>query len=560
METGTTKEDGSYAKCAREQIFPWAIAAVALICVTLGLGFYYRDDIDNVGRADGHHQTDRAGGRPISIVGRPVALSVPWHSREPMARVDATAGATPKRTSFNQAIMRVSPSVVGINTSGANGRGASGIIVHRQGYILTNHHVVDGAKDIVVTLTLDQIIKAYPAHLVDTRPGLDLAILKLKGTGKTVFIPAPLGNSDTLLIGDDVVVIGSPFGLSGSASAGIISNTKRTLTAGKTVYRDLIQTDAAINPGSSGGALVNANAEVIGVNMAIYSPVEGFTGVGFAIPINRARKEFSHLMETAIPLGPQNNALQRVRLAAQKPTAYPQSFKLIARRNKPKTKCWLGIAANTVDDVVIREFKLPFRTGVLVNRVFPNSPASKADIVRGDVIYRVNFRRIKDDQMLWKFLDGKKKGSKVGIIYFRNGKFKKGVVRLEAEPPNARALLADTPQGPGAGGEGIEEISWMGVDIQPLVAGEALAEFGISPDQPGVFVGEVEGLAAIDAGLASGDVIKRINGRRVDNMLMFRRVIMKVDISKGVLLDVLRDRRPFFITIRPTRQDMGAWQ
>ena len=555
-----TKETPSQ-ECAVRKLVPWAIAVAVMICGTLAAAFYYSDDLKAAhARRTQRQGTGNNGGQFASIMGKTVAFTPPWRSAPPP---DAVTGATPKRASFNRAIMLISPSVVGINTSGAQGQSASGVIVHRRGFILTNHHVVDGAKDIVVTLTEDQLIKSYSAIVVDNRPDLDLAIIQLKSMGKKWpdLSPAPVGDSDNVLIGTDVVAIGSPFGLSGSASAGIVSNPHRTLNAGKKVFKDLIQTDASINPGSSGGALVNPAGEVIGINMAIVSPVEGFTGIGFAVPINQAKQVFSQFIE--IVPSPYANTVPQTAAGTggQTPNEFNGTMRMAAGRTlKP---CWLGIAVYPVGTVIQREFDLPFRYGVLINRAFPDSPAVKAGLKRGDVIFRVGHSRIKDDKMLWSILAKKKAGDRITVVYFRNGKTGTCVVRLEPEPPNARALISAVPQGPGAGAlgpEGIEEISWLGIDIQPLTNPEALAEYGLTPDMGGVYIGEVEGVAAIEAGLGPGDLIRRVNNRPFKDIAEFKDVIKTIDISDGVLLDVVRDKRPFFVTIRPTKQDMGAWQ
>lgn len=549
-------------ECVFEKLTPWAIVVALLICGTVVMAFYYADDMKGAHARRKQQAEARNGrkGRFASLTGTYVTFTPPWHSE---TSPDAVTGATPKRTAFNRAITLISPSVVGINTSGAEGQSASGVIVHRRGFILTNHHVIDGAKDIVVTLTVDQQIKSYSAIIVDSKPKLDLAIIQLKSTGKKWhnLSPAPLGDSGKMLIGDDVVAIGSPFGLSGSASAGIVSNPQRTLTAGNRVFKDLIQTDASINPGSSGGPLVNTKGEVIGINMAIVSPVEGFTGIGFAIPINKAKQAFKQFIEIIPSPFADNNAKIASRSLPQEGNAFSGTMRLMAKR--PAKQCWLGIAVYPVGTVVQREFDLPFRYGVLVNRVFPDSPAAKAGLMRGDVMFRIDQSRIRDDKMLWSILKDKKTGAPVTIVYFRKGKFKTCIARLEPEPPNARALISAVPQGPAAGAvgpEGIEEISWLGIDIQPLTNPEALAEYGLTPDMGGVYIGEVEGVAGIEAGLVPGDLIQKVNNREFKDIAGFKDIIKTVDISKGVLLDVVRNKRPFFITIRPTERDMGAWQ
>ena len=185
--------------CARKTLAPWLVATCILIGATFTLAFFYADDIrqaqSRLDRTPGRPlQSPRQENRPRTVAGRTAvrlaSFVPPWHGQQ---NPDAVTGATPQPMSFNQAIAIVSPAVVGINTSGATQQSASGIITHRRGYILTNYHVVHGAKNIVVTLSYDQLIKAYPARLVDSRGDLDLAIIKVDATGKDVFTPAPLG-------------------------------------------------------------------------------------------------------------------------------------------------------------------------------------------------------------------------------------------------------------------------------------------------------------------------------------------------------------------------------
>ena len=534
-------------RCAQKTLVPWAVGIAVLVCTTIILAFSYYDEAQQL----------RREGRKLLVT--PAVFVPPWHGEQ---NPDAVTGASPKAVAFNLAIERVSPSVVGINTSGAQSQSGSGIIVHRQGYVLTNHHVVNGATNIVVTLAYGQLVKSYSAELVQGRPELDLAVIQITSTGKEAFSPAPLGDSDRIYIGQPVAVIGSPFGLAQSASAGIISNTQRTLTAGNRVFEGLIQTDASINPGSSGGALITVQGEVIGVNIAIYSPVDGFTGVGFAVPINQAKRAFPGLIEgTQLPrFGGNAGAAGSVRQVE-----FPvmgDDLQMIAARGG-MMRPWLGIDVYPLDRARVRAFNVPFRWGVLVNRGFDNSVAAKAGLQRGDVIYRINNRRVKDIDMLWSYLADSKVGDKVKITVFRNSSRKAFVVTLEPEPPNVRSLLSKVPRG-GAAGEtgrfGIEEISWLGIDIQPVESGEALQEFGIDPSESGVLVGEVEGIAAIDAGLKPGDLIKKVNTYEIKDIRTFKEVIRKVDPSSGVVLDIIRQGRPFYITVYSAGQDLGAWQ
>jgi serine protease Do len=232
---------------------------------------------------------------------------------------------------------------------------------------------------------------------------------------------------------------------------------------------------------------------------------------------------------------------------------------MMAAKSTPRQRCWLGISTYPVNSVVARELDLPIHHGVLVNRVFGNSPAAKAGLRRGDVIYRADQKRIKDDNMLWAILAEKKTGDTVEVTLFRNNTKKTLTTRLEPEPPNIRSLLSNLPQGQAMVELGIEEISWLGIDIQPIEAGEALQEFGIDPSQTGVFVGEVEGIVAIEAGVMAGDVIKKVNNKPVNDIESFKDVIKNVDISEGALLDIVRQKRPFYISIPPINRDRGAW-
>jgi len=559
-------------KCARELLRPWLIGIAALICATIIIAFCYADDIRQSQKNKQSMQQKGPQGRGRKIggiiptansMGQMAAFVPPWHKQQ---NPNAVTGATPVAMSFNRAIRSVSPSVVGINTTGAQEQSASGIIVHRMGYILTNNHVIKDAKDIVVTVAIDQMVKTYSAEVIEIRPDMDLAMIRLLNTGGKKFAPAPLGDSDKMLIGQQVVAIGNPFGLSQSASAGIISNTDRALTAGDKVFEGLIQTDASINPGSSGGALVNTAAEVIGINTAIYSPTIGFSGIGFAVPINQAKKAFAPCIQIVkSPLADNANS-QQVEANANNPAPDPvgeMNLKMVvgANQNATRKPCWLGVDIYPADTIVAREFNVPFRGGVLVNRVFSYSPAGLADLRRGDVLFRIDGKRIKDQDMLWSYLAAKKAGERIELTLFRNGRKETAIAVLEPEPANVHSLLSKAPSGRAAAEPArIGEISWIGIDIWPIDPDTAVREFGIDPTITGVFVGEVEGIAAIESGLQPGDVITSVNNMQVKDIEAFKEIIIKVDPSKGVVLDIIRQNRPFYITVHSAKRDLGAWQ
>jgi serine protease Do len=301
---------------------------------------------------------------------------------------------------------------------------------------------------------------------------------------------------------------------------------------------------------------------VIGINTAIYSPTQAFSGISFAVPINQAKMAFHDLIEIVqSPLAKPNTQAAKAnpnRRRISAPAAI--NFQMMAAKSTPRQRCWLGISAYPVNNIVSRELDLPVHYGVLVNRVLGNSPAAKAGLMRGDVIYRVDYKRVKDKNMLWSLLAEKTAGEAVKVTLFRNNTKKTLTARLEPEPPNVRSLLSNLPIGQAAAELGIEEISWLGIDIQPIEAGEALQEFGIDPSETGVFVGEVEGIVAIEAGVMAGDVIKKVNESQVKGIESFKEIIKNVDVSEGVLLDIVRQRRPFYISIPPIKQDRGAWQ
>jgi len=578
------KANKTNERCARTMLGPWLIGIGILICATIVLTFYYADDIRQAQRNRGRMEIGvlqglgRSGRAAIQAANpvanptaRPASFVPPWRWKQ---NPDAITGATPRAMSFNQAIGIVSPSVVGINTSGAQEQGASGIIVHRLGYILTNHHVVKGAKNIVVTLAHDQLIKSYAAEIVDSRPELDLAIIKVNSTGKEVLAPAPLGDSDRIYIGQQVVAIGNPFGLAQSASSGIISNTQRTLTTGNKVFEGLIQTDASINPGSSGGALVNAKAEVLGINTAIYSPTAAFSGIGFAVPVNQAKKAFPDFIEIVqSPLAKTNAQAAKGNLNQIKLPATGANLQMMAARRGVR-KCWLGIAAYPVDNTVSRELDLPVHHGVLVNRVFDNSPAAKVGLLRGDIIYRVNDRRVRDAEMFWSYLASGKTGDEVKITLFRKGKKRTFILKLEPELTNVRSLPSKEPQGKlafqtvaaataptgtlpspreqNAAGKKFIEGHWLGLEVIPLTA-ELANEYQVPKGETGVLVDEVT-LESAESGILAGDMVQSISGFPTPDLKAFLQATQLVQEKERAQVGISRrgSKMTFFMTARNT--------
>jgi len=540
-------------KCARKMLGPWLVAISVLIIVTVILTFYFADDIRQSQANRGPMQMGGLKvpgqmGQTAKAAAQPTVFVPPWHGQQ---NPDAVTGATPKVMSFNWAIGIVSPSVVAINTTGATSQSASGIIVHRLGYILTNYHVVNGVENIAVTLNYDQLTKSYSAQVFDSRPDLDLAIIKMNSTGKEVFMPAPLGDSGRIYIGQQVVAIGNPFGLTQSASSGIVSNANRTLTAGNKVFDGLIQTDASINPGSSGGALINAQAEVIGINTAIYSSTEAFSGVGFAVPINQAKMAFPDLIEI----------VQSPMTTPDIGATAPMNLQMMAAKGTVKSWCWLGISCYPVDSIVAKELNLPTQNGVLVNRVIDNSPAAKVGLTRGDMIFRIDNRRVKDEEMLWSILAEKKVSDTVEVTLFRNNTKKTLPVKLEPQPSNVRSLLANVNQGSSlfqtiamvptetlpspleqnAAGKEFIEGHWLGLEVIPLTA-ELATEYQIPKGETGVLVDEVT-LEAAESGILAGDMVQSIAGLPTPDLKTFFQATQRERVQEEKLAQVGISRR-----------------
>ena len=307
---------------------------------------------------------------------------------------------------------RVNPSVVQVIVSGQLPNGVmragsgSGFVVDADGLILTNNHVIDGARSVSVRFSTGA---TREARVLGTDRGNDLALLKVDLPDNVPV--ASLGDSDRVRIGDPAIAIGSPFGLDQTVTQGIISATSRTWAPGNgRVRRNLLQTDAPLNPGNSGGPLLNARGEVIGINSMIESPVRGSVGVGFAVPINVAQKLLPQL-EAGARLEP----------------------------------VWLGISGQQLDAAIARDQGLTVQSGVLVTSVVPNSPAAQAGLRGGqganeriprggDVITAIDGVPMKEVGQITDQLNGRKPGDAVELTIVRNGREQKVTVTLAAWP------------------------------------------------------------------------------------------------------------------------------
>ncbi len=315
---------------------------------------------------------------------------------------------------------KVHPAVVNIvaTTLGVNfwmeiipreGQG-SGFIIDREGYILTNNHVVAKAQKIIVTLSDGRKIAA---SLVGRDPTSDLAVIKIP-SGKAD-MAVSLGDSDQVRVGQKAIAIGNPFGLSHTLTTGIVSALRRSIMTGENAQiDDLIQTDAAINPGNSGGPLLNSNGEVIGINTAIFSLSGGYQGIGFAIPINRAKDVATQLITAG-------------------------------RVARP----WLGITGVSITEELSKELGLDIEDGVLIVETLPGGPADQAGLrggsrriiiggmqllIGGDIITTIGGKKITNMQELVRTIDKLRVGQNITLGIYRSNRFIDLQVALAERP------------------------------------------------------------------------------------------------------------------------------
>jgi serine protease Do len=374
----------------------------------------------------------------------------------------------------------------------AQGAG-SGVIISKDGYILTNNHVVEGAKEVTVTLA-DQ--REYKARVVGRDPKTDLAVLKVKAPKS---LPAvTLGDSDQLQVGDWVVAIGNPFGLNNTVTCGIVSAKGRVIGAGP--YDNFIQTDASINPGNSGGALLNMQGELVGINTAI---IPNGQGIGFAIPVN-----------TAKPLVPQ----------------------LISKGEV--TRGYLGVNIQNITPELAKAMHLQDRKGALVADVVPGGPADQGGIKRGDVIIAYNGKVVEDSHHLPPLVAATPVHQEATVTILRNGKEQKLSMKVEQLPGDKSASAQ--PVHPAAGKWGLQLR-----DVNPQMA----RRFNLKEDKGVVVTGVEPGSRAEAAGLQRGDLILEINRQPVHSVKEAVKNINRSQDKDQLLLLVQRDKGRFFVPL-----------
>ena len=380
----------------------------------------------------------------------------------------------------------------------------SGVIVDGAGTILTNNHVVDKAETITVVLADG---RKFPAKVVGKDPESDIAVVRIEADNLTF---ARLGNSDKLQIGEWVMAIGNPFGLTHTVTAGIVSAMGRDLKGLNLTFTDFIQTDAAINPGNSGGALVNLDGEVVGINSAIESPTGAYVGYGFAIPINLARE----VMESLVATG-------------------------------KVTRGFLGVYIDEVTDQIASSLGLDSSEGAIVTEVIANSPSQKAGLMEEDVVLAVGEKKIKNRSHLINTIADFKPGQPVALKILRGGKELRITVIL-GERGESMASMKEEDQ---EGFRGQATARGLGMEVQDLTP-ELAEQLGYRGHTGVVITQVVPGSPGAEAGLRPRDLIKSVKGVKVSSTKQFRELIGKLKSGDTVHFLVRRRRGNRFVTIQ----------
>ena len=429
----------------------------------------------------------------------------------------ALASAAVAQVSFVSAANAVRPSVVSIVTdkvgpaAGADSSSpglvesralGSGFVIDTLGHILTCNHVVAGYEDVTVRFSDDQTYRGSDVAVVGVDPITDLAVIQVKA--KRAFTPAALGSSAELEIGQPVMAMGSPFGLEGTATAGIVSGLSRWGEAKSSGpdFQDFIQTDALVNPGNSGGPLVDVRGRVVGVNSFIRTTRSGPTGIGFATPMNLAKSVAEQLI-----------------------------------RDGKVTRGFLGISTQPITEGIRQALGLRTRNGVLVTSVEPGRPGDKAGIRPGDAIVTLDGKPIPDARWFQSEVAGRRPGTDVTFSLGRMGQRKSATATLGSWA---------TPAEPGP--KVFRTEHWLGLVVKDYRSSEA------GPAEPGygVVVVQVEGGTSADAGLRPGDVINEINLAPVRNSADFSRIQqVMTGTQRPLLLRVFRARQPFYTSVQP---------
>lgn len=379
--------------------------------------------------------------------------------------------------------------------------GGSGFIISKDGYILTNHHVVAEATEIVISLN-DR--REFKANLIGSDEKSDVALLKINTNEALPYLS--LGNSDEIRVGDWVVAIGSPYRLNFSVTAGIVSAKSRSIPDQGTSYIPFIQSDVAINPGNSGGPLFNLKGEVIGINAMIYSSGGGYMGISFTIPINYASEIIDQLKSDGVV-----------------------------------SRGWLGVSVQEVTKDLADSFKLGNPRGALIGNVLKDSPAERAGLKNGDVILSFNKQKIIYSGDLPLIVGRIKPDTTVDAVIFRSGIEKKMRVKVGVlEEITTENIIPATE-------DKIDDL--LGLKLVPVkeLSSEKVEQLKV---ESGVFVEEVKDGPAKDAGIQVGDVITTMAFKEVSNLEDYNSILSELSTEDNLAVRIVRNGNGSFITIK----------
>jgi serine protease Do len=463
---------------------------------------------------------------PAGAAGRGAAVVA---QSAPRATDPAFAGALPESYPWVRLAERLTPAVVNVRTTGETRRMrapavpepfrrffpqppeggereqrprgvGSGFIIDADGYIVTNHHVVDGSRSIEVQLADG---RTFQPKVIGSDAETDLALLKIEATALPMI---PLGSSSALKVAEPVMAIGNPFGFDHTVTVGIVSGTGRFIGQGR--FDDFIQTDAAINPGNSGGPLINTRGEAVGINSAIRSSSGGFQGIGFAIPVDLAKPILGQLRATG-----------------------------------KVTRGWLGVSIQPLTQELAKSFGIAGTQGALVTEIREDSPASRAGFKEGDVIVSFDGKNVDGSRALPGLVANTPVGRAVPVVILRDGKRQTvtATVGNLADSREARATAAENKPESGATDK-------LGLALQELTP-ELAKQLGVQSDK-GVVVTEVKpDSPAAQAGLAPGDVIREVNRTPVQGIRDVERGLSRGQDPSQVLLRVERDGSQRYVVV-----------
>jgi len=369
----------------------------------------------------------------------------------------------------------------------------TGFVIDKEGFILTNNHVVEQTEELKVRLSDE---KEFKAQIVGRDPKTDLALIKINS--ERPLVPLVLGDSDRVDVGDWVVAIGNPFGLGNTVTAGIVSAKYRQIGGGP--YDNFIQTDASINPGNSGGPLLNLEGEVIGVNSAIFSQSGGNIGIGFAIPINMAKQLLPQLRQGKV------------------------------------SRSWLGVMIQNITPELKDKLGLGTDEGALVSDVVSGGPAEKSGIKRGDVILQFDGKAIRSSRDLPFVVASTPIGKTVTVEVMRDSQRMNLQVKTEELKEEAEAAPPS------------EARPYLGMEVQEITP-EMAKNYGLSRTT-GVIIVQVEnGSPAAEAGLSQGDIIVEIDKKQIDSLRTFNQLMAEVKEGDTILFLIDRGGTTIFVTL-----------